>query len=107
MRPLGEVLREVFLYIAFRGMRYEITFVPYLSFFYYTKRDKELVINVKTCREFCRSLIKERKDKMSQPGYVKHSQGDLLSTLIEDEEGYADNTEVMIDECITFFLAGS
>jgi hypothetical protein len=44
---------------------------------------------------------------MSFPGYVKHSKGDLLSTLIEDEDGYANNIEVMIDECITFFLAGS
>ncbi len=44
---------------------------------------------------------------MSQPNIGYHSKGDLLSTLIEDEEGYADNIEVMIDECITFFLAGS
>jgi hypothetical protein len=32
---------------------------------------------------------------------------DLLSIFIEDKEGYADQTEVIIDECITFFLAGS
>ena len=107
MRPLGNVLRDLFLYIAFRGMRKEVAFIPYLVFFYYTKKDRECMQNVKTCREFCRKLVLERKKQMKEPGYVKHSQGDLLSTLIEDEEGFAENNEVLIDECITFFLAGS
>jgi len=62
---------------------------------------------VRTCREFCRKLVIERKKQIKEPGYVKHSQGDLLSTLIEDEEGFDENNEVLIDECITFFLAGS
>jgi cytochrome P450 len=26
---------------------------------------------------------------------------------MDDEKGYANNPEVIIDECITFFLAGS
>ncbi len=107
MRPLGNVLRDLFLYIAFRGMRTEIAFVPYLVFFYYTKKDRECLQNVRTCREFCNKLVLERKLEMQKPGYIKHSQGDLLSTLIEDEEGFAENNEVLIDECITFFLAGS
>ena len=107
MRPLGNVLRDLFLYIAFRGMRSEIAFVPYLVFFYYTKKDRECLKNVRTCRDFCRKLVEERRRQIKDPNYVKHSQGDLLSTLIEDEEGFAENTEVLIDECITFFLAGS
>ena len=107
MRPLGNVLRDLFLYIAFRGMRTEIAFVPYLVFFYYTKKDRECLKNVRTCRDFCRKLVEERRRQIKDPNYVKHSQGDLLSTLIEDEEGFAENTEVLIDECITFFLAGS
>jgi hypothetical protein len=36
MRPLGEVLRDVFLYIALKGLRTETCFIPYLSFFFYT-----------------------------------------------------------------------
>jgi len=107
MRPLGNVLRDLFLYIAFRGMRTEIAFVPYLVFFYYTKKDRDCLKNVRTCRDFCRKLVEERRRQIKDSNYVKHSQGDLLSTLIEDEEGFAENTELLIDECITFFLAGS
>lgn len=41
MRPLGNVLRDLFLYIAFRGLRTAVAFIPYLVFLYYTKKDRE------------------------------------------------------------------
>jgi cytochrome P450 len=67
---------------------------------YYKKEDKANIKNVKTVRDFCRKLIEERKKDPIQGG------ADLLSILTEDE-GYRNETEIIIDECITFFLAGS
>ena len=99
MMPLGWALRDIFLYIAFRGMRYEISIIPYLIFLWYSVKDRECLQNIKTVRDFCRGLIEARKKEGKKGG------GDLLSILMEDEEGFG--TEEIIDECITFFLAGS
>jgi cytochrome P450 len=99
MMPLGKALRDIFLYIAFRGMRYEISLIPYLLFFWYSSKDRECITNIKTVRDFCRDLIDKRRLEGKIGG------GDLLSILMEDEDGFS--TEVIIDECITFFLAGS
>jgi cytochrome P450 len=99
--PLGKALRDIFLYIAFRGMRYEISIIPYLLFLWYNKSDRECLQNIKTVRDFCRTLIEKRRQEGVKGG------SDLLSILLEEEEGYANHTEVIIDECITFFLAGS
>jgi len=41
---------------------------------------------------------------MNEPGYK--DKGDLLATLMEDEL-FANDNEVIIDQCMTFFLAGS
>jgi cytochrome P450 len=41
MRPLGRALRDVFHYIAFRGMRKEIAIIPFLLFLFYNKKDRE------------------------------------------------------------------
>jgi hypothetical protein len=63
MMPLGKALRDIFLYIAFRGMRYEISIIPYLLFFWYTRKDRECLQNIKTVRDFCRSLIYKLKQE--------------------------------------------
>lgn len=60
MMPLGKALRDIFLYIAFRGMRYEISIIPYLMFFWYKNSDRECLKNIKTVREFCRKIIEKR-----------------------------------------------
>ena len=60
-KSLGEYLRDIFLYLAFRSARYEIVLVPYLLFFYYTKTDREMLRNIILVRNYCRKLIKERR----------------------------------------------
>ena len=86
--------------MAFRGLRYENCIIPLLIFLYYSREDRELLKNIATVRQYCRDLIAERKRNPSQHG------ADFLSILLEDE-GYRELPEVIIDECITFFLAGS
>lgn len=77
-KSLGMVLRDIFLYLAFRTARYEMCVVPFLMFFYYTKSDREALRNIKTVRQFCRDLIEERKKNPIKDG------ADLLSILLED-----------------------
>lgn len=86
--------------MAFRTAEYEYCIIPFLIFAYYTRADRELLRNVRRVREFCRDLIAERRKNPIPNGH------DLLTILLEDE-AFKNNDEVMIDECITFFLAGS
>ncbi len=49
-RPLGLILRDLFMQLAFKNIRYEILFVPILAMFFYRKSDRELLVNIKTVR---------------------------------------------------------
>jgi cytochrome P450 len=98
---LGECLRRIFLILAFRSARYEISIIPFLMFLYYTPSDRALLRNIKRVRDYCKEIIKERRARPK-----KDHSADLLSILLEDEL-YQNNEEVIVDECITFFLAGS
>ncbi|TNV80191.1 hypothetical protein FGO68_gene8755 [Halteria grandinella] len=71
-------------------------------FAYYTKEDRELLRNVKAVRDYCKQIINDRRANPLKDGET----ADLLSILLEDEV-YHNNDEVIVDECITFFLAGS
>lgn len=103
-RYIGDILRDLFLYCAFRSAREEVILLPYIMFFYYSKADKEFLQNTKAVRGFAKELLLKRREKMREPDYVESA--DLLSILLTDDL-FKDNEESIIDECMTFFLAGS
>jgi len=86
---------------AFRLARTEVAWIPYLLYAYYSKHDKEILKNAETVRNFARNLLNQRRN---EKGYENHH--DLLSILLSDEV-FKDKDEEIIDECITFFIAGS
>ena len=100
---LGEALREMFMFLAFRGFRSEYVVCPYLILaYFYRYEDREYTANCRNLRQFCRDFIEKRRKELEK--YKSHS--DLLTIMLLDEH-YTNQTEVIIDECITFFLAGS
>eukprot|EP00347_Sterkiella_histriomuscorum_P023205 403335549 len=101
-KGLGQYLRDIFMYIIFKSARYELMIIPALTFLFYKKSDREYLKNAKVARDFCRQLIQERRKNLDQ----HKERADLLTILLLDEE-YSKNEEEIIDECITFFLAGS
>jgi len=48
--------------------------------------------------------LERRRAEKNKNDYV--DRGDLLATLLEDEL-FANDNEVIIDQCLTFFVAGS
>ncbi|CDW85843.1 cytochrome p450 [Stylonychia lemnae] len=101
MMGMGEALRELFLYVAYRGGRKLFFWSPLMILFFYNKKDREYIKNTTTVREYCRDLIKQRRANLDN-----QSGKDLLTIMLNDEN-YKNNEEEIIDECITFFLAGS
>jgi len=56
-------------------------------------------------RGFVKNMIIERKQRAAQdPSELE--KGDLMTILISDEL-FKDDIEMIVDECLTFFLAGT
>lgn len=50
------------------------------------------------------SLLLKKREAMKNPDYV--DQGDLLSIML-NEDIFQGADEIIVDECFTFFFAGS
>ncbi len=62
---------------------------------------------MKRIRDFCEKIIEERKVHLNGPEREKYVNiPDLLTILLSDDL-FKNNNKAMIDEIITFFLAGS
>lgn len=88
--------------MIFRTGRRMFAFLPYMMFVNYCQVDREYSRNIKRIRDFCQNLIDERRKNLDK---FKDS-SDLLTILLHDEI-FQGNDKAMVDEIITFFLAGS
>ena len=79
---LGQALRELFLFVAYRGGRKLFFFTPLMMLIFYNKEDREYLKNTKTVRDFCRDLIKYRKANLHE----LKDKNDLLSIMLNDEK---------------------
>lgn len=81
--------------------------IPYMMFFFYSKADREYMTNIRTVRSFCADIINRRREEIRKnPEKVEDKCGDILTIMLQ-EGVFQDNNDAMIDEIITFFLAGS
>ena len=76
-------------------------------FFYYSAADREYKHNIKCIRDFCEKIIEERKNQLDGPEKDKFVNNPDLLTILLSDDLFKNNNKAMIDEIITFFLAGS
>ena len=69
-----------------------------------TREDRENMANIKRLRDAFASLAEKRKQDLKRKDFL--DRGDLLSILSQDEL-FCDDPQMIVDECITFFFAGS
>jgi len=100
--PLGQVISLNTPRVMNREFQLYLILFPELFTFYLSREDKEILFNARQVRAYIRSLIEERAKEMDGG-----KEGDLLGILLQDEEVFAHNYEMIIDECVTFFIAGS
>ena len=63
-----------------------------------------MLVNSAAFRGFLQRMIDKRRSEMAQPGFV--SKGDFLTMLLQNDL-FSNQVEYMIDECLTFMLAGT
>ena len=87
------------------GREYHLHLIlfPELFPFYLTKFDRELIKNASEIRKYISAMIKERRENPPD----EEEATDLLSILIMDPTFSTMDEKHIIDEAITFFIAGS
>ena len=82
-----------------------VCFFPILRDIYIFPYEREVLANCREIRKAIAEIVNKRR-KDCQADQSLKSKGDFLQILLEDETTKNDN-ELIIDECLTFFFAGS
>lgn len=104
MEPVQKILAESFHRCMIRKLDLQIILFPDSHWIHYKADDRENLRNIRRLREFMNELVENRKKEAKQDNYVE--KGDLLSTLLS-MEFFKENNKLILDECFTFFFAGS
>jgi len=78
--------------------------LPELYDYHITRYDKEILRNAKQVSNYILSLIKYKRETFAKTG--KYEGEDLLTILLQDEV-FQDNDKMIMEECLTFFIAGT
>ena len=103
-KTLDFVLIEAFHQLFMRVVSPQILIFPGTYDLYLTPAARRLRRNVERLRKLFQRIVDERKVAMQQPDYVETC--DLLSTLLQDDL-FKNDSESIINECLTMFFAGT
>eukprot|EP00347_Sterkiella_histriomuscorum_P011859 403370835 len=107
--PMGEIITKLVYVISMKAFRPEIMLFPYIVLLNYSKLDKEWLQNVKTMRDYAKSMILEKIQQLENQNMNSDQEvqdPDLLTILCQDPT-FKDDHEMIISECIAFFIGGS
>lgn len=82
----------------------QLMFFPETAFWYLTSTHREIRQNTYNLRDVFYTLIEKRRKDISDPTFK--DKGDFLTILLSDDL-FKDDNRVILDECLTFFFAGS
>lgn len=91
---------------SFRLIDPKVVLFPSTINLFITPFERQLVDNAKNIRGLFEKIVEERRAELKTDPEAVKAKGDLVSILLTDELFCTDN-EMIIDECMTFFLAGS
>ena len=68
--------------------------------------ERDLKANCETLRSFISQIVEKRRAFLVNNPEAASDKGDFLTILLTDPH-FKDNNKRIIDECLTFFFAGS
>jgi cytochrome P450 len=95
---------KLFFQIITRPYHIIYALFPFLVSRVYFPWESEMKKNAQETRTLIKGMINKRRGQINS-GMQFQNNHDLLTTLLYDEQ-YKDNTEMIIDECIAFYMAG-
>lgn len=78
---------------------------PFLRNRFILPYEREIYANCMAIRKVIQEVVNKRRNDVSKDPSLKQ-RGDFLAILLEDENT-KDNNELIVDECLTFFFAGT
>ena len=101
----GYILKRLLNEIPLRVCALRFLLFPFLINHWIFPKERELLHNIMTVRNFAKTLIANKRAAAAKdPSEL--DKGDLMSILISDEF-FKDDVEMIVDECLTFFIAGT
>jgi cytochrome P450 len=99
--PISFVLRDTFQKMIERYQSTHVILFPFLANWYILPHERDIKANALAVRNVVRTVIDSRRKQGTEL-----NRGDLLSIMLDDPM-FSENDEVMIDELLTIFFAGS
>jgi len=78
---------------------------PILRDCYILPHERDILANCREIRKVIQEVVNNRRAAVQKDPTLRQK-GDFLAILLEDETT-KDNNELIIDECLTFFFAGT
>lgn len=98
-------LRETFHHLIERMSHVHVFFFPFMADVYLTPAERAMKANAGFLRELIGQIVERRRTAMAKDPSIKEK-ADFLTILLT-EPFFMDDNERIIDECLTFFFAGS
>ena len=104
---LSDAMMNNFRAIGFRLASLQCLLFPETFNWFISPWDREILKNNEALRKVFRGIIEKKQQEMKElEAEGKEYKRDFLSLLLSDEVFQGD-VEMVIDECLTFFLAGT
>lgn len=104
-KSVSYVLRTTFHECIKRMSDPHVVIFPFLADCYITPGERAIKRNCRRMREFIFKIVESRRKVIKANPNLKDC-GDFLGILLKDDNFHGDN-EMIVDECLTFFFAGS
>jgi cytochrome P450 len=105
MKQINYVLLQSFLDCVDRIAHPHTMFFPFLRDCYIFPYEREILANCREIRKAIQQIVDRRRRECEADPSMKNK-GDFLQILLEDETT-RHNNELIVDECLTFFFAGT
>eukprot|EP00350_Pseudokeronopsis_sp_OXSARD2_P005996 CAMPEP_0170542216 /NCGR_PEP_ID=MMETSP0211-20121228/1713_1 /TAXON_ID=311385 /ORGANISM="Pseudokeronopsis sp., Strain OXSARD2" /LENGTH=141 /DNA_ID=CAMNT_0010845211 /DNA_START=676 /DNA_END=1101 /DNA_ORIENTATION=+ len=101
----SHALKTILTDVPMRGNELRFSIFPSLAKYYILPKERELLFNIQSIRNELRKIVEAKRTKL-QENPTEGKRGDLMTILLQDDL-FKDDVEMIIDECVTFFLAGT